>query len=115
MADQITIQSIHPEAKQAVVVFNIEGATYPKVLPFLSTTDANVLKTQLKAFAQELRGEFDALKKAVEDADANAVPPVSDEVNALVGQPIDVDAAPTDPGTGDNTGTPADGAQTPAA
>jgi hypothetical protein len=119
MTDQIVIQSIHPEVKQAVVVFNIEGKTYPKVLPFLTTTDADLLKQQLQAFAKELKTEFDALTAAVQQADQNAVPPVSDAVNALVGQSFDAadDTTPTDGGAtdaGNNASTPPDGGATDA-
>lgn len=98
------------------VVFNIEGTTYTKVLPFFTDTDAALLTTQLQAFAQELRGEFDALKAAVLAANAGNVPAPTDTVNALVGQPIPVDVTPTStPPAGDGTTTqptPTDGGAT---
>lgn len=104
--DTITIQSIHPEAKQMVVVFNIEGTTYPKVLPFFTDQDATLLTQQLQSFAQELKGEFDALKATVLAANAGTVPTPTDAVTALVGTPIPVEVAPAT--------TPAPASGTPA-
>jgi hypothetical protein len=94
MADSISIQSIHPDTRQMVVNLNIEGTAYVKVIPFFSTQDADLLTAQLQAFSQELRAEFDALKAAVQAADAGNVLPPSDAVAALVGTEIPVDTTP---------------------
>lgn len=97
--DNITIQSIHPETQNMVVVLNIGGVSYPKVLPFWNTQDPALLQAQLQAFAQELRTELDALIAATKAADAGAVVAPSDAVNALVGTSIPVDTAPAAPAT----------------
>lgn len=91
-SDSITIQSIHPETKNMVIVINVGGITYPQVLPILTVTDPAVLTAQLQALALQMRTEFTALTAAVQASDANAVAAVSPAVSALVGQSIPVDA-----------------------
>ena len=119
MADTITITGIHPEVRKIAITLNVEGVTYPTVLPILSVTDADAIKAQLQDLAQELRSDFDALKAAVQATDANAAPVVSDAVTALVGQDIPVDTTPATPAPTGTTGTtppatPAEGTTPPA-
>jgi len=97
MQDTFTIQSIDAASKIMVVVFTINGVNYTKDLPFFTDQDADLLTSQLQAFAKELRAEFTQLTAAVEAADAGTVPAPSDAVNALTGQALPVDATPSAP------------------
>ncbi len=97
-SDSFTIQSIHADARNMVLVVNINGATYPQVVPILTVQDPAVLTAQLQALAQQMRSEFAALTATVQASDATNPPVVADAVNALVGQSLPVDApAPTPP------------------
>src|ERR1035438_9027632 len=92
--DIITITGISPEVRKIAITLNIEGVTYPTVLPILTTTDATAITSQLQDLAKQLRTDFDALKTAVQTADAGAQPVVSDAVTALIGTDIPVDTTP---------------------
>lgn len=92
MPDSLTIQSIADD--QMIIVLNLSGQSVQQVLPFLSREDAGKLTQQLQSFAQEMRDEFAALKAAVLAEAASqpqGIAPVSDAVNALIGQEIPVD------------------------
>ena len=87
MPDSIVIQSIQPDSM--VIILNLAGQSWQKVLPFLNMQDAGKLTQQLVSFAAEMRDEFAALKAAIEAQNAG-VPPVADAVTALIGQEIPV-------------------------
>lgn len=116
MADTITINDIHTDTLKVDLTLNINGVDYADTLPILKLDDAATLTQQLQAFAQETRGEFQALTAAIQASEANQPPTVDPSVTALVGQAIPVDVTSTTPPATDGTTTPpaTDGGDTTA-